>query len=294
MKLALGTTQFGLNYGISNTVGCVPLQEINKILKLAKKSGIHVLDTAALYGKSEKTLGDTKVLNDFNIVTKTTTFPTVNKLRKIHGEMITRTFQRSLKSLGITNVYGLLIHHAEDLLKGGSDYLIDAILTLKQMNLVKKIGVSIYYGQQIDQILERYPMIDIVQLPLNVLDQRLISSGHLYELKKKNIEIHSRSTFLQGLLLMKCSKMNSYFKPIFSNLNNYFDMIKQYGLSRLQAALLFSVNIKEIQTVLVGVTHVKELQEILQAYVEIVDKKIDLSFAAIQDERFINPAMWAL
>lgn len=36
-KIALGTVQFGLNYGISNTTGQVPAEEIQKILEFCKK-----------------------------------------------------------------------------------------------------------------------------------------------------------------------------------------------------------------------------------------------------------------
>ena len=70
-KLALGTVQFGLDYGISNIGGQVSLEEARKVLKLAKEYDIDTLDTASGYGNSEKVLGKIGV-NDFQIVTKTT------------------------------------------------------------------------------------------------------------------------------------------------------------------------------------------------------------------------------
>ena len=54
-KLALGTVQFGMNYGIANNSKKIfPQKSISEILKLAKLSKITTLDTAIAYGSSEK------------------------------------------------------------------------------------------------------------------------------------------------------------------------------------------------------------------------------------------------
>src|SRR5690606_40521399 len=44
---------------------------------------------------------------------------------------------------------------------------------------------------------------DLIQAPLNILDKRLITSGWLQRLRERHIEVHARSIFMQGLLLME-------------------------------------------------------------------------------------------
>ena len=56
-KLALGTVQFGIDYGINSGVK-VETDEVSRIINYARNNGINLLDTAQLYGSSEKVLGD--------------------------------------------------------------------------------------------------------------------------------------------------------------------------------------------------------------------------------------------
>ena len=52
MKLALGTVQFGLDYGISNTDGITSFGEVRSILDYSFQQSVSMVDTAPLYGKS--------------------------------------------------------------------------------------------------------------------------------------------------------------------------------------------------------------------------------------------------
>ena len=70
-KLGIGTVQFGKKYGISNTLEEPNYQEVNKILKLAIKNNISILDTASEYGTSEIKIGKSHLKNNFKIITKT-------------------------------------------------------------------------------------------------------------------------------------------------------------------------------------------------------------------------------
>lgn len=260
MKLALGTVQFGLDYGISNTEGMTSFDEILKLLDLAKKNGINTLDTAKEYGSSEEILGN--CANGFEIVTK------------IQNPI---DFEQSLKKLKRDKLYGLLFHNADVLFKN-PEYLKE-FEKLKKENKVEKIGVSVYYSEQIDIILENYN-IDLIQLPINILDQRLLQSSHLKKLKDKNIEIHVRSIFLQGLLLMK--NPPDYFKPI----KPILDKINQ----NKELILGFVKNIDEIDKIVIGVNDSRQLQENIEAYNKDVD--IDFSKFSINDTKFIDPSNW--
>src|SRR5262249_43348603 len=118
-----------------------------------------------------------------------------------NADMLVQTFERSLLRLRQQNIYGLLIHDINFLLQTGGDAVWATLRSLQGQGLVEKIGVSVYTGQQIDAVLARFDP-TLVQLPINILDQRLILDGHLKKLKARGVEIHARSIFLQGLLLM--------------------------------------------------------------------------------------------
>lgn len=56
-RLALGTAQFGLDYGVANDEGKVPYEKVVWILSLARENALDMLDTAISYGDSEDVLG---------------------------------------------------------------------------------------------------------------------------------------------------------------------------------------------------------------------------------------------
>lgn len=293
MKLGLGTVQFGMDYGMSNPRGKTPLAEVDRILRLAADNGIQVLDTAALYGDSEVVLGGLlPSSHDFRIVTKTPSFktPTINAADVIH---LRDTFYRSLENIRQRNVYGLLAHHADDLLVPGGERIFEGMRCLLEEGLVRKIGVSVYSGQQIDGILERYTP-DIVQLPLNLFDQRLSDSGHLEKLKRRGVEIHARSVFLQGLLLAEPDRIPAYFSPISDKLECYARFLEANKLSRLQATLAFAAKQRDVDVVLAGVTSAAELRDIFSALDAVSGLDLDMSVLKVADERMVNPSLWKL
>jgi aryl-alcohol dehydrogenase-like predicted oxidoreductase len=292
LKIALGTVQFGVNYGISNKAGKTSQAEVGSILATARENGVSVIDTASLYGDSEAVLGRSLPADSgFKIVTKTPQFAK-QTLDAADAQQLEDSLRASLAKLGTTSVYGLLIHRADDLLLPGGDLLVERLIGLKQAGLVSKVGVSVYTGRQIDQVLERFPM-DLVQLPINVLDQRLLQSGHLQKLKNAGVEIHARSAFLQGLLLMELKDIPGYFDRVLGRLDSYHRFTKEQGLTPLQAALGFVSGIPEIDQVVCGVNDARQLCEICEAVKVDVDSKAFAEFA-ISEEAVVNPALWKL
>ena len=290
MKVALGTVQFGVNYGISNKAGKTSQAEVGAILAAAEKYGVSVIDTATLYGDSEAVLGQTLSPNSsFNIVTKTSQFAK-QMLDEADAQHLEDTFHSSLSKLGRSSVYGLLAHRVDDLFLPGGDLLMDRLLKLKQDGLVSKVGVSVYSGSRIDQLMERFK-IDLIQLPINVMDQRLLQSGHLQKLKSAGVEIHARSIFLQGLLLMELQNVPEYFDVIRKNLESYHHFIRARGLTPIQAALGFVLGLQEIDQVICGVNNALQLGEICEAAQVEVDSN-ELAEFAIADESIVNPALW--
>lgn len=282
-KLGIGTVQFGLDYGISNKTGKTSRQEAKTILELAAELGIDMLDTAAAYGDSECVLGEALTSShDFSIVTKVPAASTPDALEQ--------HFMSSLERLKQPFLYGLLMHNPDDLLGQDGPQLMDRMLTLKAKGLVKKIGISVYTPEQVTQVLARFP-IDLIQIPLNIFDQRFLQNNFLAELKQLGIEIHVRSAFLQGLLLMEAdANLQPYFAPFKTHIENYHAERKRLGFNPLQAALGFVLSVKEVDRVVIGVNNAEQLREICKQAV-VVDKKFFNSFIN-HDVKLINPSYW--
>ncbi len=277
-KLALGTAQFGLDYGISNHDGQTTIGEVKSILDYAKGNGINTLDTASAYGNSEQVLGETGV-NNYQIITKTT------PLKNGVGEVI-KDFHRSLDNLNVEQVDGLLIHNIDDTKDKQFSILLDRLNKLKKEGLIKKIGFSVYMPEQVDFLLDAFDF-DLIQVPFNVFDDRLTRGGQLRALKNRGIEVHARSVFLQGVLL-DFNNLSDYFLTWEGQFNEYQAMVKKNGLSLLEYALNSVLNIKEIDKVLVGVNSEKQLREIVQA----ARCSSNLDTYPVNDINLLNPSLW--
>ena len=211
MKIALGTAQFEKNYGINRNSKIFTFQEKKKLINFIKKSGIKMIDTASNYDTAEKDLGKIGV-NKLDIVTK---LPKLKKKIEIKGQILSATYL-SIKKLQVSSLYGILVHHFQDLISNsGKDY-VNSLIALKRKGIVKKIGVSLYDIQDLKKIIKFWKP-DIIQVPYNVFDQRLHNTSFLKIIKKNKIEVHARSIFLQGLLTRKSKKKK------FKKWNNFFE-----------------------------------------------------------------------
>ena len=294
MKIGLGTVQFGLDYGVSNPQGITPTAEVKHILTLAWKSGITILDTAVSYGMSEEVIGQNISEGmSFKIVTKTPLFKK-DRIDKTDAARLKETFLQSLRRVKQSAIYGLLVHHASDLLVPGGPYLWQAMEALKASGLVKKIGVSVYLPREIEELLGKYHP-DLIQLPVNVFDQRMIQGGYLRHLKDLGIEIHSRSVFLQGLLLMSHEELSPHFNPIRPIVMQYRRAMQQQRISPLAAALGFIYQQPQIDYIIVGVNNHTHLEEIINV-VHNIETLSDFDFSdyAVDEEFIINPSLWRL
>lgn len=290
MTLGLGTVQLGMKYGVTNSRGQVPFEEAGRILSLAKDADVRILDTAPAYGASEEVLG--KILpqdHRFQIVTKTPHLA-AGTAASDAVRRLTETFEASLARLRQKKVYGLLVHGPEDLLQPFGKPLFAEMQRLKKAGWVEKIGVSVYDARQIDRILDAFD-VDLVQLPLSVLDQRLVRSGHLQKLKKRGVEIHVRSVFLQGVLLTPPEALPAHFDSIRGRLRRYHDMVHSLHMTPVQAALTFANALQEVDVVLCGVTSQDQLQQALEKAVAPISTDVFSDFA-IEDPDILNPARW--
>ena len=285
MKLALGTAQFGLDYGIANTAGKVASDEVRRILQLARKHEIRTVDTAAAYGNSEEVLGKVGV-GDFEVVTKVPPIPA--KVGCI-STWAKQSIEMSFKALKVDTLSAVLLHRPMQLFDEGGEAVYKAIQSLKSEGRVEKIGVSIYQPKELDTLLSHYHF-DLVQAPFNLMDRRLLSSGWLDELNRRGIEVHARSVFLQGLLLMRPEDRPAYFRAWASQLACYDSWLSEDNIDAAQACLGFVCQQAGIRRVVVGVQSAPQLAELIGSIPSTVFTVPDE--LEVADEALINPARW--
>lgn len=289
MKIALGTAQFGLDYGLSNKSGMIPDMELNKIFSLAKKFNVKTIDTAVGYGQSEARLGDYGI-SDFDVITKLSVLPK-NIEPSLLECFIKKEIENSLKRLKTKSLYGLLVHDASDLMGSCGNLLYKSLLDAKKVGLVRKIGISIYDPSELDNIFSKFDF-DIVQSPLNLFDQRLISSGWLERLKTMKKEVHARSIFLQGLLLMKPKSRPAYFDKWEELFCRYDSWLSDMKISNIEASLAFAINTEDLDKIIIGIDSSLQFQEIIS----LANEEFNFTFNnfSSQDEYLINPFNWKL
>ena len=288
-KLGLGTVQWGIPYGVANSTGVTKPEVVRESLLKALFSGVRCLDTGSLYGDAEMVLG-MNPLEEFNVVTKTPHFST-SKITKVEITQLRQAFDNSLSMLSCEKVYGLLVHNAQDILVPGGKEIVLAMRQLKDEGRVEKIGVSVYDTAQVDEILNVFKP-DLIQLPLSVLDQRMLSSGHLEMLKNEGVEIHVRSAFLQGLLLMSLDEIPEFFKPIKPLLARWHAAARDQGLTVNQAALIFVRDIPFVDKVVIGVNSLEQFNSCVE------DFSTEASFDSVglgcDNPLYLNPSLWEI
>lgn len=285
MKLALGTVQFGLPYGIANQRGQVSREEAGQILALASNSGIDTLDTAIAYGDSEACLGAIGT-QGFRVVTKLPALPDgVTDIATWVGDQL----RTSLRRLKVDSVYGLLLHRSKNLVGAAGRLMVQSLERLKAEGLVQKIGVSIYAPQDLDAVIQACS-IDLVQAPLNLIDRRLVTSGWLQRLHDQGVEVHARSAFLQGLLLLPRDAVPEKFSPWSDLFERWYAWLLENQVTASEVCLAFVKAQPLIDRVVIGVDSRAQLQELLRA----VGKKPPqpLPDLRCEDERLINPSNW--
>ena len=176
----------------------------------------------------------------------------------------------SLKRLGLKSIYGLLLHRSENLLETSGLKIKEALYEIKSEGLVKKIGVSIYNPEELELLLKNINL-DLIQAPLNLIDQRLQTSGWLSRLHNEGIEIHSRSSFLQGLLLLPRKQIPSRFERWAYLWDQWENKKKKSGKSALELCLAYPLSLPEVNKVIVGVNNLNHLNSILNVSKNIIE-----------------------
>ena len=283
-KLALGTVQFGLDYGINNQRGRIPEKESGDILAAAFAAGIDTLDTAGAYGESEKVIG--AYLNK-----SSEKFKIVSKFAGGDAENIDKALSRSLSNTGITSFYGYLLHHFKDYRKNPQIW--NEMRALQVAGKIKRIGFSLYLEDELNYLQERKLRIDMIQVPYSIFDRRF--EKYFQQLHEAGIEIHTRSVFLQGLVFKKPEKLNNFFDKMKIKIARLRQLATINNITVAGLCLNFALSNEWVDKVIVGVDNLQNLEEIIDAQKyqpEVKDISTQLSGMREDDENIILPFNW--
>jgi len=282
--LALGSAQFGCDYGISNTRGRVSEDEVRHILSLAADCRILNIDAAHYDGDVERVLGRCWPFpSPFK--------PQVRTLRAEKGlDWLESRLRRSVDHMGLARAHSALVDCAEDLTGPDGDALWARLEKLRAEGLISKIGISATVEDQPVLLAKRFKP-DIMQVPTSILDQRLVRSGDLVTLAGLGVEVQIRSVFLQGLLFLPREALPANLVPVGPHLSRVRRIMAESGADPLHAALSFALNLDGVSSVLVGVTSAAELRAIVAAS-ERKAPRINWDSLALNDEVALDPGLW--
>jgi aryl-alcohol dehydrogenase-like predicted oxidoreductase len=291
-RLGLGTVQFGMRYGISNHRGQPDEAEVAAILGRAEEAGVGYLDTAFAYPNSEALIGrHLPPRSKLKIVTKTAPIAGAT-IERGDKTRILDALALSMERLRVDRLYALLVHHATDLGKPGWENLVDAIAEARSRGWVARVGASVYNDNELELVESRFAP-GIVQGPFNALDTRLVSSKCFSRLKACGTEIHARSVFLQGLLLMPPASLPAFFEPVRALLASMRAGWAEQGRSPLAACLQFVLAHPEIDAAIVGVNSLSEFDEIRSAAdFDPTRPNATAEFLPAVDRRYLDPSLW--
>lgn len=282
-KFILGTVQFGLHYGINNTQGKPCENDVFEMLDIAKENKLELLDTADAYGNAIELIGNYhqqrehrfKILSKFNSLSK----------GKLHNHVLS-----SLKKMNIFEFEVYSYHSYNDYLN--FTFLKEELIELKNKGLIKKIGVSVYSNHQLLKVLED-PIIDVIQLPYNLLDNHNIRGEYIELAKKKSKEIHVRSVFLQGLFTMDEKLIPENLQLLKTHLKNIITYCNKENINLLELALSYVYFNNNIDNVLIGIDNKEQLLTNLSA-LHNNQKAFDYinNNIVVNEVNLLNPANW--
>ena len=291
-KLCIGTAQFGLPYGITNRAGKIPDREGRRILTLAQDAHIRLIDTAQSYGDAEDAVGrQVPESHNFRFISKLS----AQKKACFCSDDIRvweESFQRSCRSLRVSQLECFFLHQPQDLLKPGGEYLKKWLLSLRDRGLVNRLGMSIYGDDDLQGVNES--LLDVVQMPISLFDQRGLEDGLVSHLRDRGVLVHARSIYLQGLIATHPELWPRWTSS--ASRNHQLELVKcarSKECNLIDLALGFIKVQSEIDAVVIGLCKEQQLKELLEAW----EKKspwVDNEWKAwsLRDQQILDPRKW--
>jgi aryl-alcohol dehydrogenase-like predicted oxidoreductase len=261
------------------------------LIRAAVDKGINFFDTARGYGESEAVLG--KALNNCAsciIATKVgisadATFPLLK-------ETVLDSLAASLKALRRDVLDVVQVHNAtEEMLERGE--ILDVLERERDAGKLKFVGASVY-GEPAALAAIRSGRVDVLQIAVNLLDQRMLAKI-LPEARKNNVGVVARSAFLKGALTERAKLLPNALRGLAEASDRMREGLGETWESLPVAALRFCLSVPGVHAVLVGLRCLPELavataaQERGSLDSAVMRKTESL---ALNDEHLLNPSYW--
>lgn len=270
---------------MANTRGRVPADEVAAILEVGRAAGCDTLDTAVAYGDAEQVLGDVGV-SGWRIVTKLPAVP--NEESDVAG-WVYRTVRSSLSRLRVPALHAVLLHRPQQLLDARGAAIAEGLSRVRDDGLTTRIGVSVTTAPEISEYADRLPL-SLVQVPFNLFDRRLLQENRLAGLAADGIEVHVRSIFLQGLLLMPDARRPPAFDRWADYLRQFDAWLQAHEVTAVEACVREALSHAAIERVVVGVDSLAQWREVAAASIGPPPPR--LSAFDHPDPELISPLAW--
>jgi aryl-alcohol dehydrogenase-like predicted oxidoreductase len=280
-KIELGSAQFGMDYGINNGKK-IDISQAISIYDVLYESGLEMIDTAPVYGEAEDIIS--KIINKNTKV--------ITKIIPIDFFNVNEVISQIKLSISIfsDNLYGIMMHNSDDVYSKDYNEVIEYLNELKKLGI--KVGVSLYDPNKIIELYNLFQF-DMIQIPFSVLDQRANNSELIKFIKNKNIEIHVRSIFLQGLLLMGEDVPGSL-----SGVKYYTALLKEVeeitSLTIYELCIYYVFKQQWVDRVVIGLDNDTQAKKLIDTVKKLSYLDIDFDFSNLScsDNNIINPSKW--
>ncbi len=256
-RLCLGTVQLGMDYGINNSTGQPGLEESRSIVRTAVESGITTFDTAPAYGDSEQVLGRClrELPGEYVVVSKIPALDWRSGPPAVTAG-IRQGIQATILNLGTPRLGVCLFHRFDDMYMQGRAAL-GALVEFKDEGLIEKIGCSVYTPDEAASCL-RLPACEVVQVPFNLADKRLLDGDFFRKAKAAGKLVFVRSVYLQGLFFKRELPAGlADFGPFRERLEA---VAGAAGLGLGEMALRYALSVDGIDSVIIGVETAAQLE----------------------------------
>lgn len=264
--LTLGTVQLGINYGIANDSGKPDRTVGEAILKEALQLGITTLDTSRHYGDSEEVIGDflaaserdpeeLLVVSKFNWSVRALT--DLQRARKEAKDSV----RQSLYALGIPILPILLYHKGKDeSIEPLMRFLPDVMKELQEEGMIRKGGISLYYPNEVLAITDE-SVLQAVQVPISVFDQRIVNNGGLARLREEGSIVFARSVFLQGLFFLDDQRVPSHLQEAVPFLRRLRLLAKKADMDIARFAFSYVRDLMGVTSVVFGAENPDQVRQ---------------------------------
>lgn len=295
MELCLGTVQFGMNYGIIGQKK-PSLEDAVCCLDYAVQNGISAIDTAEAYGTAEEVVGaflkkKTVPRRQLFLSTKLSPNCLDEKKPEAYAAVIREKLEGSLRRLHTDYADAFLLHSSRYAFQ---PEILDALYRVKEEGLAHKVGVSVYEPEEAFACFENKKM-EFIQAPYSVFDHRMKERGVLDKEKNKNVQIHARSAFIQGLVTLREGEVPPFLfkaKPIIRRMD---ELCKETGFDRVTLAMAYVKREERISHLVFGVDCLEQLKEDIRLFQEEVPEDIlealEHEFRGL-DAGIVMPSLW--